>query len=218
MLANFTSEQINELGALLNSFGNEFVSRDSKSNPAYVESRYFKITEQVDTDGETEFKATEVTPDGKDVSIPIVFDSDATPSDDIGTPIYLSNLKFNDALFSGSVEVGKAYQVEEVEATVFGDPPDWYVIPKGGAVESTFRLEVKADNTVDKGSFMTCDLIDIEGVVIEADVYAYQFKYDSANFYEGEVLYAIQSAINSSGATGYLLDPFLVGVGGTSNA
>jgi len=138
-LLNFGAESQVKLGKILGSFDTTIQERVVRSQTGYIENQYFQVTEQVDIEAEgeeessTEFKAIEVQPNGNPVENGIVFDSDATPSTNVADPIYLPNLKFNSELFSGSVEVGKAYTVEEVDSDTFGEASDWFIIPKGGA-------------------------------------------------------------------------------------
>jgi len=91
----------------------------------------------------------------------------------------------------------------------------WFGNPGGGGggggttmyrllVNNDFTLALNGSNGVD------VDLINDQNVVITSAVSVTQKKYTTANFYAGEYLYAIDY---SSG--GYLLDPFLAGIGGS---
>lgn len=138
-LLNFTDKSQSKLKGVLGSFDTEIQERVFRSQVGYIENQYFKVTAEVEiaaeggTPASIEYKAVEVQPNGTEISNGIIFDSDQTPTSDISKPVYLPNLKFNSDLFSGSVEVGKAYQVEEVDSDTFGEASDWYIIPKGGA-------------------------------------------------------------------------------------
>ena len=135
-LVNFSQSSLTQLKSLLGSFGNEELERQFTSSVPYVESRWFKVTEAVDvTEGEdtsTEYKAEEVYPDGTAVSAGIVFDSDATPSNKPSDPTYFKNLKINSDLYTGAIEVNKAYQVEAVWPNDASGEIVYYIIPKGG--------------------------------------------------------------------------------------
>ena len=152
-LLNFGAESQVKLGKILGSFDTTIQERVVRSQTGYIENQYFQVTEQVDIEavGEeeasTEFKAIEVQPDGNPVVNGIVFDSDKEPSTEVTDPIYLPNLKFNSTLFSGSVEVGKAYTVEEVDSDTFGEASDWFIIPKGGAGGGALYAKLKAKDS-----------------------------------------------------------------------
>jgi len=135
-LVNFTDPSLEQLRGILGSYGNEQVGRLIKSTATYVESRWFKVTDEVTiTEGQdetTEYKASEVSMDGTIVPNGIRFDSDATTSNKPDDPVYFKNLKINADLFTGAVEVGKAYQVEFVSPRSYEDETQYYIVPKGG--------------------------------------------------------------------------------------
>ncbi len=88
----------------------------------------------------------------------------------------------------------------------------WFGNPGGGGGggASMYRLIVKSDFTLAlNGTSNQFDLIDDTNAVITANVVARQNKYTTANFYQDEILYSIDYS-----AGGYLLDPFLAGIGG----
>ena len=135
-LVNFTDPSLEQLRGILGSYGNEQVGRLVKSTSTYVESRWFKVTDEVTvTEGQdetTEYKASEVLMDGTIVPNGVWFDSDATTSNDPDDPIYFKNLKINAELFTGAVEVGKAYQVEFISPRSYEEETQYHIVPKGG--------------------------------------------------------------------------------------
>ena len=212
-LADFDAETLNKLRALLGSFGNDKVSSLLKRSTTYIESQFFEVTEKVTvTEGEdetTEYKAKEVLVDGSEVSIGVTFDSDATGTGKVDETIYLPNLKFP-AKFTGEVEVGKIYQVEAVEPSDFDGQTQYYIVPKGGGA-SIYRLLCLGDTSIGyNGTSTGFSLIDDEDNITESNVTVGQRKFQSANFYENEILYAQADGDN------YDLSPFLAGIGGTS--
>ena len=88
----------------------------------------------------------------------------------------------------------------------------WFGNPGGGGGAAFYRLLVNADFTLSLNGSNSLDvsLIDDQNTVITAAVSVTQRKFTSANFYSGEILYAIDYS-----AGGYLLDPFLSGIGGS---
>ena len=216
-LLNFSESSVNQLRALLGTYGNEKIGRILKSSSSYVESRWFKVSEEVtvtDQNGDEskEYKAQEVRVDGSLSVNGIIFDSDGTNTNKPDDPVYFNNLKINSELFTGAVEIGKAYQVEFVAPSSYQEQTQYYIIPKGGGGgASMYRLLVKADFTLSfDGTSDQVDLIDDQDTVITANVIVRQRKYTTANFYSGEYLYGIDYSLG-----GYLLDPFLAGIGGS---
>ena len=136
-LVNFSPESIAQLRAILGSFGDDEIAREIKSTVPYVESRYFQVSSIVEKETEggdkyNEYKAFEVLPDGTPVDDGIIFDSDATNTFKPADPVYFDNLRINELIFSGSVELGYAYQVEAVWRELENEDPVYYIIPKGG--------------------------------------------------------------------------------------
>lgn len=89
----------------------------------------------------------------------------------------------------------------------------WFGNPGGGGGgASMYRLLVNTDFTLalNASDTLNVSLIDDQNAVITAAVSVTQRKYTTANFYSGEILYAIDYS-----AGGYLLDPFLAGIGGS---
>ena len=82
----------------------------------------------------------------------------------------------------------------------------------GGGGASIYRLIVNNDFTLalNVSNGVDVDLINDQNVVITSAVTVTQRKYTTANFYAGEYLYAIDYSLG-----GYLLDPFLAGIGGS---
>lgn len=213
-LADFDAETLNKLRALLGSFGNDKVNSLLKRSTTYIESQFFEVTEKVTvTEGQdetTEYKAKEVLVDGSEVSIGVTFDSDATGTGKVDETIYLPNLKFP-AKFTGEVEVGKIYQVEAVEPSDFDGQTQYYIVPKGGGGGSVYRLLCLGDTSIGyNGTSTGFSLIDDEDNITESNVTVGQRKFQSASFYENEILYAQADGDN------YDLSPFLAGIGGTS--
>ena len=216
-LLNFSESSVNQLRALLGTYGNEKIGRILKSSSSYVESRWFKVSEEVtitDQNGDEskEYKAQEVRVDGSLSVNGIIFDSDGTNTNKPDDPVYFKNLKINSELFTGAVEVGKAYQVEFIAPSSYEEETQYYIIPKGGG-GGFYRLIVDGDFTLLKGdSSGFCSLIDDQDNIIQSEnIVVWQNKYETANFYEGEILYGVDYSLG-----GYLLDPFLAGIGGTS--
>ena len=86
----------------------------------------------------------------------------------------------------------------------------WFGNPGGGGGGGMFRLLVLIDFTLlQNGSSTSVSLIDDQNVVISPSVQVWQKKFTTADFYAGEYLYGI-----SYSDGGYLLDPFLAGIGG----
>ena len=214
-LVNFTEPSLEQLRGILGSYGNEQVGRLVKSTSTYVESRWFKFSDEVSvTEGQdetTEYKASEVLMDGTVVPNGVWFDSDATTSNNPDDPIYFKNLKINAELFTGAVEVGKAYQVEFISPRSYEEETQYYIVPKGGGGASIFRLLCLGDTSIGyNGTSTGFSLIDDEDNITESNVTVGQRKFQSANFYENEILYAQADGV------GYDLSPFLAGIGGTS--
>jgi len=89
----------------------------------------------------------------------------------------------------------------------------WFGNPGGGGGggASMYRLLVNNDFTLllNGVNGFDVDLIDDQNNVTTSAVTVTQRKYTTADFYAGEILYAIDYSLG-----GYLLDPFLAGIGG----
>ena len=153
-LLNFSESSVNQLRALLGTYGNEKIGRILKSSSSYVESRWFKVSEEVtitDQNGDEskEYKAQEVRVDGSLSVNGIIFDSEGTNTNKPDDPIYFKNLKINSELFTGAVEVGKAYQVEFIAPSSYEEETQYYIIPKGGGGGSIKYAVVESKNELD---------------------------------------------------------------------
>ena len=86
----------------------------------------------------------------------------------------------------------------------------WFGNPGGGGT-SMYRLLVNNDFTLASNVLNGVDvsLIDDQNNIITAAVQVIQRKYTTADFYAGEYIYGIDYSLG-----GYLLDPFLAGIGG----
>ena len=214
-LADFDTETLNKLRALLGSFGNDKVNSLLKRSTTYIESQFFEVTAKVTVtvgqDETTEYKAKEVLVDGSEVSIGVTFDSDKTGTGKVDETIYLPNLKFP-AKFTGEVEVGKIYQVEAVEPSDFGGKTQYYIVPKGGGGGGSFyRLQCKSDVTLtplvtNEFNFRLVDLAN--GVLVE-EINVIQNKVALAFYETNEIIYSIYD----SEADTYILDPFIFAQG-----
>ena len=212
-LVNFSPESIAQLRAILGSFGDNEIAREIKSTVPYIESRYFQVSSIVEKETEggdkyNEYKAFEVLPDGTPVDDGIIFDSDATNTFKPADPIYFDNLRINDLIFSGSVELGYAYQVEAVWRELENEDPVYYIIPKGGGGGGDVRL-LMTGTTLEKGVPFEngASIVGYDNIVITSGVTIVQNVFDTANIYSGEILYAY---INEDG--NYALDKALLGV------
>ena len=156
-LANFTNPSLEKLKVLLGSFSDDEIGRLEKQSIPYVESQWFKVTDEVDgvEEGSKEYKAVQVRADGSLVESGVEFDSDATYTGDIDEPVYFDNLQLNSTLFSGSVEVGKAYKVEAVEQESASEDNIYYIIPEGGGGSSDFYFQIvsKDESFLPKNSY-----------------------------------------------------------------
>jgi len=206
-LVNFNESSLAQLRALLGSFGDDEISRAVKQTVPYVESRWFKVTEEVEvTEGEetfTEYKATEVYPDGKEVPYGIVFDSDATPSTKPDEPTYFKNLKINTDLYTGAIEVNKAYQVEAVWGEDYGSEITYYVIPKGGGGSMLYAyIKSGSSNkyTVDVYSQPTLD----DKFKVDEDIEALAYNVTYGDISHNNFLIFSYGIDESSGTDGYL--------------
>ena len=135
-IVNFSDSSLAQLKAVLGAYGDQVIGSLVKTSGAYIESRWFELTEIVSFDEEgveDEYKAQEVYPDGYTLTDGLRFDSDKENSYKPDEPTYLPNLQLNSTLFSGEQELNKAYRVEVSWPTEFGDDPQYFIIPKGGA-------------------------------------------------------------------------------------
>lgn len=216
-LVNFTDPSLEQLRGILGSYGNEQVGRLVKSTSTYVESRWFKVTDEVTvTEGEdetTEYKAKEVLMDGTIIPNGVWFDSDATASNDPDDPVYFKNLKINAELFTGAVEVGKAYQVEFISPRSYEEETQYYIVPKGGG-GSLYRLLIKngASLGYNNPAVLSADILGDLDEVIEEDVTIIQRKFSQAVIYVNEIMTAEKSSL-PSGDVVYDLSVSMSGIG-----
>ena len=194
-LVNFSQSSLTQLKALIGSFGNEELERQFISSVPYVESRWFKVTKSIEvTEGEdtsTEYKAEEVYPNGNTVSAGIVFDSDATPSNDPSEPTYFKNLKINSDLYTGAIEMNKAYQVEAVWPDDANGEIVYYIIPKGGGGGVSYvrvRFPNGASTAYNGVTGATVEVLDDSDNVISTVSNVVQRKYSTAIIYENEIM------------------------------
>ena len=125
---------------------------------------------------------------------------------DDDNPIFTLNAATQNAVMMVSQSGRPAVDPDPAKRYWFGNPGGG-----GGGGTTMYRLLVKSDFTILlNGSSNQFDLVDDTNTVISANVSARQNKYDTANFYSGEILYAIDYSTG-----GYLLDPFLAGIGGS---
>lgn len=219
-LVNFTDPSLEQLRGILGSYGNEQVGRLVKSTSTYVESRWFKVTAKVTvTEGEdetTEYKASEVLMDGTIIPNGVWFDSDATASNNPDDPIYFKNLKINAELFTGAVEVGKAYQVEFISPRSYEEETQYYIVPKGGGGGGLYRLLFNGGANLGYNSPINgvADIIDNLDEVIEEDVTIIQRKFSQATIYPNEIMLAEKSlSVNGNVVYDISVDMSGVGVG-----
>ena len=208
-LVNFSESSLTQLKSLIGSFGNDELNRAFTASTPYVESRWFKVTEEVevtvDEETTTEYKATEVNPDGTTVSAGIVFDSDATPSNKPSDPTYFKNLKINTELYTGSIEVNKAYQVEAVWPNDASGEIVYYIIPKGGGGGVEFYYAIFKNH--EGNQIYTCDvypdgLFNSEGTFQE-DVLVKVFNVDYGEVLPNAKLKCWPAKSNSLGISYY---------------
>ena len=140
--------------------------------------------------------------------------------DETGTPIELTDGRTwggdnPSIIVNGTVSTGQVMRVESYYLVDSSDEqlPVWVGSAVGGGGASMYRLLVNNDFTLalNGSNGVDVDLVNDQNVVITSAVTVTQRKYTTADFYAGEPLYAI----DYSGG-GYLLDPFLAGIGGTS--
>jgi len=137
--------------------------------------------------------------------------------DETGTPIELTDGRTwggdnPSIIVNGEVTAGQVMRVESYYLVDSSDEqlPVWIGSAVGGGA-SIYRLLCLGDTSIGynltSGGF---SLIDNEDNIVESGVVAIQRKFQLANFYENEILYAQADGDN------YDLSPFLAGIGGTS--
>ena len=197
-LLNFKASSEDKLRGILGAYVTEEDRPRLRSTDSYVEKFYYKVTQIIQgtivgtEETYTEYKAIQVNPDGTEVENGVVFDSDQEYKDEANSPLYLPNLKINEELFSGSVELGKAYQVEEVDPDDIstGLEPVYYIIPKGGGgtAYSRVRLPNGASTAYNGVTGATVEVLDDSDNVISTVGNVVQRKYSTAIIYENEIM------------------------------
>lgn len=121
-------------------------------------------------------------------------------------PVFTLNVATQDAVLLVSQSGRPAINPDPAKRYWFGNPGG------GGGGASMYRLLVNNDFTLalNGSNSIDVDLINDQNVVITSAVSVTQRKFTTADFYDGEILYAIDYS-----AGGYLLDPFLAGIGGS---
>ena len=124
---------------------------------------------------------------------------------DDDNPIFTLNAATAQAVMMVSQSGRPAVNPDPAKRYWFGNPGG------GGGGASMYRLLVNNDFTLglNGSNSIDVDLVDDQNVVITSAVTVTQRKFTTANFYAGEYLYAIDYSLG-----GYLLDPFLAGIGG----
>ena len=126
---------------------------------------------------------------------------------DDDNPVFTLNAATQDAVLMVSQSGRPAVNPDPAKRYWFGNPGGG-----GGGGASIYRLIVNNDFTLalNGSNSVDVDLIDDQNVVITSAVTVIQKKFTTADFYAGEYLYGIDFSLG-----GYLLDPFLAGIGGS---
>ncbi len=135
--------------------------------------------------------------------------------DETGTPIELTDGRTwggdnPSIIVNGTVSAGQVMRVESYYLIDSSDEqlPVWIGSTVGGSI---YRLLCLGDTSIGyNGTSTGFSLIDDEDNITESNVTVGQRKFQSASFYENEILYAQADGDN------YDLSPFLAGIGGTS--
>lgn len=136
--------------------------------------------------------------------------------DETGTPIELTDGRTwggdnPSIIVNGTVSTGQVMRVESYYLVDSSDEqlPVWIGSAVGGG-DSFYRLQCVSDTTIAKGTFSSgFNLVDEANVIIENNVAVYQGRFDTAFFYENEIIYGIESEFAT-----YSIDPFIFGIGG----
>jgi len=123
-------------------------------------------------------------------------------------PVFTLNAASINAVMMVSQSGRPAINPDPAKRYWFGNPGGG----GGGGGTTMYRLLVNNDFTLalNSSNGADVDLINDQNVVITSAVSVTQRKYTTADFYAGEILYGIDYSLG-----GYLLDPFLAGVGGS---
>ncbi len=154
---------------------------------------------------------TEVDADGFWSAIEVYFD-------ETGTSIELTDGRTwggdkPSIIVNGDVSAGQVMRVESYYLVDSNDEEQavWVGSAVGGGGTSIYRLLCLGDTSIAyNGTSTDFSLIDNDDNVIESNITAIQRKFQTANFYANEILYAQADEL------GYDLSPFLAGIGGTS--
>ena len=141
----------------------------------------------------------------------VYFDETSTPNELTDGRVW--GLDAPSIVVNGTVSAGQVMRVERYYLidSEGKEQPVWVGSAVGGGasfyrllVNNNFSLSLNASNNLD------VSLVNDQNVIITPMVAVTQRKFTDANFYAGEILYGI----DYSGG-GYLLDPFLAGIGGS---
>ncbi len=126
---------------------------------------------------------------------------------DDDNPVFTLNAATAQAVMMVSQSGRPAVNPDPAKRYWFGNPGGG-----GGGGASIYRLIVNNDFTLALNGLngVDVDLINDQNVVQTSPVTVTQRKFTTADFYAGEYLYAIDYSLG-----GYLLDPFLAGIGGS---
>jgi hypothetical protein len=163
--------------------------------------RLAKLTAETTTpNGKLTWKASEVYLDETGLAVVKVGGFEWTDDNPVFT---LNPASINDVIMVS--QAGRpAINPDPAKRYWFGNPGGG-----GGGGTSMYRLRPTQDFTLAKGaSTAACELIDDQDNIISGAV-VYQNKFTTADFYANEILYGIDYSLG-----GYLLDPFLAGIGG----
>ena len=115
-------------------------------------------------------------------------------------------------IVNGTVSTGQVMRIESYYLIDSSDEqlPVWVGSAVGGGGTSMYRLQCISDVTINKGTFSSnFNLVNESNVIINNNVGVYQSRFDTAFFYEDEIIYAIESEFGE-----YSVDPFIFGIGG----
>jgi len=126
---------------------------------------------------------------------------------DDDNPVFTLNAATAQAVMMVSQSGRPAVNPDPAKRYWFGNPGGG-----GGGGASIYRLIVNNDFTLALNGLngVDVDLINDQNVVQTSPITVTQRKFTTADFYAGEYLYAIDYSLG-----GYLLDPFLAGIGGS---
>ena len=122
-------------------------------------------------------------------------------------PVFTLNAASINAVMMVSQSGRPAIDPDPAKRYWFGNPGGG-----GGGGTSMYRLLVNNDFTLalNGSNGVDVDLVDDQNNVTTSAVTITQRKFTTADFYAGEILYGVDYSLG-----GYLLDPFLAGIGGS---